>query len=461
MAKQSDKAKQFDMTKQSDKEIQCETPKKSKYTKGEKKQIIFIILAMLVYTASYVSRYSYNSNIVLLRAEYGLTNAETGLVGTFYFFAYGIGQVIHGLLCKKYNKKIIIPLVLFISAAINIAIFFKPPFFVYKYLWFLNGISLSVLWSSLVLLLSDTLDEKFLNLSLTLMCFPVPLGTCITYGASALFNLFGNYTLSFLLGAAVPSIIALIWIFSFDGLTENAKIRAAKNAAAKTLGEAKNVGLSETALNAETLEKSQSKTKKSIGFSVIILFVVLGVFAVVTNLIKDGLNTWVPQILKDSYGFGDSLSIILTLVLPLLGMLGSVFAIFCNKIIKDYVLLCGVLFLFTALFVGLIIGSLEFNWTAVCVIVFFGLVSLLTHSVNAAITAIAPLQMRENLNSGAVAGILNGCAYVGSTISAYALGALADGRGWLAVFWLLFAVSAVSVVLALAYFSFKKIKKQK
>lgn len=424
----------------------------AKYTKSEKRQIWLIIIAMLVYTSSYISRYSYNSNIAAIKDEYGLSNAETGLVGTFYFFAYGVGQVIHGLLCKKYNKKVVIPFVLAVSGALNVVLFFKPPFFVYKYLWLLNGISLSVLWSSLLLLLSDTLDEKFLSFSLTIMCLPVPIGTCVAYGASALFNLFGNYSLSFILGAAAPLTIAVIWVCFFDKLTENAKVRAAL----KT----ENSSGADSSENDKAAGKNQSAvaSKKSFSVSIIVLFAVLGFFAVASNLIKDGLNTWVPQILKDSYGFDDSLSIVLTLILPLLGMLGSIFAIAANKVIKDYVLLCGTLFAAVAVFVALIIFSLEAALSAVFVIIFFGLISLLSHSLNATITAVAPLQMRDLLNSGAVAGILNGCAYVGSTISAYALGALADASGWLAVFKLLFAVSVVSIVLAALYFFIKKSK---
>ena len=427
--------------------------KTAKYTKSEIRQLWLIMIAMLVYTSSYVSRYSYNSNIAAIIAEYGLSNAEAGLVGTFYFFAYGAGQVIHGLLCKKYNKKIVIPFVLAVSAAINVVLFFKPPFFIYKYLWLLNGISLSVLWPSLVLLLSDTLDEKFLSLSLTAMCLPVPLGTCVTYGASALFNLWENYSLSFILGAAVPLAIAVIWVCFFDKLTENAKVRAA-------IIRSENVKNDLSASdNSAGENESANARKKPIGVSIIVLFVVLGFFAVSCNLIKDGLNTWVPKILKDSYGFGDSLSIILTLVLPILGMFGSVFAIAANKVVKDYILLCGALFITIAAFVALILFSLEAALSAVFVIVFFGLVSLLSHSINAVITAVAPLQMRESLNSGAIAGILNGCAYVGSTISAYALGALADASGWLAVFKLFFIVSVVSFLIAAAYFCVKKLKR--
>lgn len=426
----------------------------SKYTKSEKKQILLIVMCVLVYTVSYISRYSYNANIVIIEKAFGLPSKQTGLVGTFYFVAYGIGQVVHGLLCKRYNKKIIIPLVLLVSAIINVVIFLGVPFGVYKYLWFLNGIALSVLWPSLVNILSSTLDEKLLDLSVTLMATPVALGTCISYGSSALFNFLGDYSYSFLFGALAPLIIAFVWFFSFNSLTENAREKAAVTQA--------KVNVSQKTQNSTA--NAAKSSKKSVAASIILLFVVIGLFAVSNNLIKDGLNTWVPNILKETYNFTESLSMILTFVLPIFGMAGAVFSVFMNRyVIKDFVLLDGLFYLITALFLLLTIFALTFKWSAVFIVVFFGMISLLAHSINCINTSVAPLKMRESFNSGAVAGVFNGCSYAGSAISGYALGALYDASGWLTVFWLLFAVSCFSILLALLYsvFNYINVKRQK
>lgn len=75
------------------------------------------------------------------------------------------------------------------------------------------------------------------------------------------------------------------------------------------------------------------------------VFIVPGVLVAIVNLIKDGLNTWVPEILKTSFGYGDSLSLTLTLVLPLVGMGGSALALFMHKKFDDYLTLSGVLYL--------------------------------------------------------------------------------------------------------------------
>ena len=59
----------------------------------------------------------------------------------------------------------------------------------------------------------------------------------------------------------------------------------------------------------------------------------------------------------------------------------------------------------------------------------------------------APLYLRDKIgNSGMLAGVLNGCCYVGSTISSYGLGLVADNSGWNGVFILLLVVSCIPVV---------------
>ena len=70
-------------------------------TKRISSQNTVVVLCWFVYTFAYVGRYSYNANINLVIGDFGITHADAGLVTTFFFFAYGIGQVVNGLLCKK------------------------------------------------------------------------------------------------------------------------------------------------------------------------------------------------------------------------------------------------------------------------------------------------------------------------------------------------------------------------
>lgn len=67
-----------------------------------------MLLCWLVYACSYIGKVNYAANINEVMSFYGVEHASAGLVSTFFFFAYGVGQVINGILCKKYNLKWII-----------------------------------------------------------------------------------------------------------------------------------------------------------------------------------------------------------------------------------------------------------------------------------------------------------------------------------------------------------------
>ena len=75
-----------------------------------------IFLCWLAYTVAYLGRYSYSSNILLIEQFYKVTHAQAGTVTTMFFFAYGIGQVVHGILSKYYDKRLIVSLALIISS---------------------------------------------------------------------------------------------------------------------------------------------------------------------------------------------------------------------------------------------------------------------------------------------------------------------------------------------------------
>ena len=412
----------------------------TKTVKQAKKKLnaLPIIMCWLAYTAAYLGRFSYASNIISIESFYGVLHADAGLVSTCFFFAYGAGQVINGIFNKRYNKKYVMSGALIVSAIVNFLFFLRIPFNYLKYLWLLNGVAQSVLWPCLIALLSDTLKKSDLPSALVALSSTVATGTFLAYGASALFTYFNAFYLSFLFGTISMAIIAVLWVFKYNK--------------AFVL----NVERDE---EEETTTQSTQKTKGVLGRAIIILLVVLCLCAVVDNLVKDGLNTWVPSILKENFHLDDSLSIILTLVLPVLGFFGGSFNPYLEKKLKSFVPLLGFWFLLTAIFTVVVILFLNTSW--IVVLLSFGLISLFTHGANGVVTGMAPLYMRDKINSGLLAGILNGCCYVGSTISSYCLGLVADNVGWTGVFVLLLVVCCVPIVITAIMTIVKAIKSKK
>ena len=152
----------------------------------------------------------------------------------------------------------------------------------------------------------------------------------------------------------------------------------------------------------------------------------------------------------------DSLSILLTLFLPILAVFGNAGALKMHHKIPDYVTHCAVVFAVMAVFIGIIIGSLTLE-LAILMLIGLIVVNFFASSLNSLVTSIFPMFMRGKVNSGLFAGILNGFCYVGSTISSYGLGAIADAWGWTAVFWTLIGFCVATMVVWCVYAQLKSV----
>ena len=124
----------------------------------------------------------------------------------------------------------------------------------------------------------------------------------------------------------------------------------------------------------------------------------------------------------------DSHSILITILLPIGQFAGSVLSVVLGNLMKNRTLLCGLTFLASALLVGiyLFFGS---SSLALC-IAMFGLSSLCFAIIVNVTTSMIPLEWGKERNSGFYAALFNGFCYLGSTVSSYGLGALADHYGW-------------------------------
>ncbi len=396
----------------------------------KRKQQILIVIACLVYSFAYTGRYSYNANIAPIMAFYNVTRAEAGLTGTFFFFAYGAGQLIHAIFCRFYPRKYIIPGVLGVSAILNIAVFCGVPFGAIKYLWLLNGICQSVLWPTLVLVLSDTMDSVMMKRAVFAMSLTVVIGTVISYGGSAIFNLFDLFRGAFLLGAVLMLAIGIAWLIGYDTLT------------------LENAGLAEAhAASSEATTAGGGSRKRAANGALIGLFAVCGLFIAVDNFVKDGLNTWTPVILKERFGVGDSLSIVLTVALPFCGVFGAMLALRMNRKIKDFRALSGSLLLLLSVCICGILLSMKLE-SMVLTVAFLGVVSCFAHGINSIMTSIMPFAIRDKVNPGFLAGLMNSAGYVGSTASAYGLGVIADRTDWNTVMYILLFASVGVTLLA-------------
>ena len=158
--------------------------------KAKQTSSIIIILCWAAYTAAYIGRLNFNAYIEPIRDQIGATKTEMGLVSSFFFFSYGAGQLIHGILSRKYNTRYSVAIALIGSALVNVGMTLCPGVSSMKYVWLLGGVFQSILWSSIIKTLSDRLPDEMLSKAVVVMSTTAALGTFLSYGLASLFSAF-------------------------------------------------------------------------------------------------------------------------------------------------------------------------------------------------------------------------------------------------------------------------------
>ncbi len=386
---------------------------------NNKKENRIIFICWLAYTAAYIGRLNFNASIVSIVSDLGVDNKTAGLVSSFFFFAYGAGQLINGILSKRYNAKIMIFLSLIFSAVFNLLMPLSNDISVMKYIWLGNGIVQSVLWSTLIKTLSDYLSDKKLPKAILAMSTTVAIGTFVAYGISSVSALFGSWKLVFYVASVVLVVSAVIWFVLFG------------KSPAKAI---------------KTNGQKEEKVKMS---KTVLVALFLAAFAGVANgFIKDGINTWVPSVLKDEFNFSESFSILLALMLPLVSTMGAAIAKKVHEKIPSHATMNMIFYLFSAVLCSGILVSLKLK-SVVSIMICFICVACGMSMINNVITSMFALDYRSRLNAGFAAGLLNTFCYIGSTVTSYTLGSVADNRGWNSVFIIMLVVCLTAAIICL------------
>lgn len=387
---------------------------------SNKKSNFLIFLCWAAYTSAYVARLNYNASMVEILSQLNITKQAAGTVSSFFFFAYGAGQLINGLLSKRYNTKYSVAIALLASCIINFSMTFCHSIDTMKYLWFFNGAFQSVLWSSLIKTLSDNLADSKLSKAVMVMSTTVATGTFSAYGLAALFShLKMSWSSIFYVSAALIGAVSVLWFLGMSTIQRSQSER----------------------------EKSVTATKSKLSVTPLFAFSisVILICAVSNGFIKDGVTTWVPSILKEEFGVPSSLSIIITLVLPVLSIFGTSLVNILHKREKNENLLNGIFYFGAVILTLLIILTLRLKSVPVTLALFAGIACLMS-AVNNVITSVVPLYSRDRIDSGLSAGLLNTFCYVGSTLSTSLLGRIADTKGWNDVFICILIFTAVSCI---------------
>lgn len=298
-----------------------------------------------------------------------------------------------------------------------------------KYIWFLNGVVMSPLWCNVVKVQGKYIDEKNLPKALAMSGLTTPLGTAINYGVCALIAQFFSWRVSFWLAGGLMLVISVLWYAGISDIEASAGPVVQKKEQIE-------------------IKEQQKSSFEKIGGIVIATLIILFMTGTFTQFVRDGLNSWVPSILYEVYKMPTTLSIALTLFVPLLSSLSNFILLAFERRCKDFLVLSIVFVGAASLFMATLVVCYPLN-SVIITFSCFIIVSLCCTAIANITCSHLPLFYRDRFDSGRMAGIGQGACYVGSTLSTYTLGYIADKGGWYNVFLMLGIVIFASLVLCI------------
>jgi OPA family glycerol-3-phosphate transporter-like MFS transporter len=391
---------------------------------------LLIFGCWLVYTAAYVGRLDYSASMVKIISELGINNDQGGLVYSCFALTYGIGQLVNGLLCKHYNPKFVITGALCASATVNLLMPLSGDYRVMAGLWLVNGIAQSMLYSLIIRTLSRNVKSGSISRAIYAMSTTVAVGTATAYGLSALFVALDMWKVTFFAASALLLCAAAVWVViitKVENAVKNGEVEDDDMPVRAPSGQIEKIGVTGI-------------------FIAALIFV--GVTALANGFIKDGVNNWLPKLLRDEFGVDDSLSIILTLLLPVFSIFGSFIARKIYFKLRNHLLINGILF-GTAFCLALCIFAIyPLRTIPFTMVLFIGLACMMA-AINNVITSMFPLDNRDKMDSGLLAGLLDTLCYVGSSSAGIALGTMSQNLGWNSVLVTLFVLAGSASLICL------------
>ena len=386
------------------------------------------LLCAAVYFCSYLTRLDYGAVMVeMVRAE-GFSRVDASAALTGLFITYGFGQLISGYLGDRVKPQLLIFFGLIACGLMNLLIpFCSSPAWM-TVVWSVNGLAQAMMWPPLVRIMSQHMTESEYKVATVHVSWGSSLGTIVIYLMIPLLLKVSSWRGVFYCAAAVGMGMAAFWMARY-GRVERTLPLQEQAAPADEPGDAGKSGGGLRALMP-------------------LLAIMMGVI-ICQGTLRDGITTWMPTYLADTYHMESGKSILTGVLLPLFGMVCYQIVLWMNRKLVKNELQCAAIIFGVGLVSLLALRLLHAHSFALSVLILaFAVASM--HGVNLIMTCMTPKYLAGSGKISMITGLLNACTYIGSALSMYGVALIADRFGWTVTESLWCAVALLGTLCAAA-----------
>lgn len=375
------------------------------------KNILIFAVCYIAYTSIYVARLNLSMASSGMMSANILTKSQIGLLGSFFSIIYAAGRLLNGGLADRTPPFKMICSGLLLAGVANIAFGFFPPFIGLLLLWSLNAWAQSMLWSSILCVLSELHDEATAKKLTSFMVTSVAAGNI----AGIILNTFIISRLGFRFAFILPGALTIIMgALAFIAI---GKIPAPK--------------------------PRESSTKSQPIFSLLKNreLLVTSIPAFLHGVMKDNISLWMAVYFIDSFGVDLESSAYFVLFIPIVGFVGRMIYPLLYKLCREnehIVTLIG----FVICIISCIPLCLGTN-SPIAAMLALGFIYAAVSIINTSFLSIYPIHYVNEGRVASVSGIMDFVTYLGAGISSVIYGYI----GYLPMFVSWLTVSVISVII--------------
>lgn len=382
--------------------------------KIKSKKLIFLIV-YLAYTSIYVARINLSMAGPDLLSTGALDEVQLGLLGSVFSTLYACGRLINGGISDKRPPWQMLTAGLIIAGVSNLAISFLPPFIAIFIFWTANAYAQSMLWSSVLCVVSSLYDKQTAKRKTTVMVTSVAVGNIAAIIiCSYLITAFGVRFAFIVPGALTVILGALVFLSTKD--------------------------IKQT--------EAPAKKHKSMWQLLKDRHIALMIFpALFHGVMKENISLWMTVFIVDTYNVDLSKSAYYILMIPVIGLIGRTVYTFVYKLCKEkentvsligfvICILCSVL---------LSVGKTYMIVSVLALSLIYAAVSM----INTSMLSILPLHYVKSQNVASVSGIMDFATYLGGGIGSFAYGILIKSLGYTPMFISWAVISVISFIIIL------------
>ena len=187
--------------------------------------------------------------------------------------------------------------------------------------------------------------------------------------------------------------------------------------------------------------------KKSVSKAIVLMMIPIAMAIIMQGILRDGVTTWLPSLISDTFKLPDSLSILLGMVLPIFSMISYNVSSKIEDKIGNELITSAVFFITAVASAGLL--ALFIDVSPALSVLLLALITGCMHGVNLMLISRVPRYFDKYGKISTVSGIVNAFTYVGSALATYIVPLIASHLTWsiTALSWL--AMAAVGALVCL------------